>query len=37
METHINIIERFKENKRDFAIILGLEIAIIAVSIYNIM
>lgn len=31
----INIIERFKNNKKEFAIIIGFEIAIITVSIFN--
>ena len=31
----INIINKIKNNKRDFAIIAGLEIAIITVSILN--
>jgi hypothetical protein len=34
---NINIINKFRENKRDFAIIAGLEISIIAGTIFSII
>lgn len=31
------ILKKFKENKKDMCIILGLEASIIAVSLYNVL